>query len=75
MLSRGLIGFLMSLSLLGNLERFVRYSVSVYPVFAGGWVGEPTSKEAYLEQGGKSTHLSVTHHQQNIVVFTSLWIL
>ncbi|KAM7369448.1 hypothetical protein PAMP_013715 [Pampus punctatissimus] len=34
----------------GNIMKFVCYSVSVYPIYSG-WIGKPTSAEAYLEQG------------------------
>lgn len=34
----------------GNLNKFVRYTVSVYPIYHG-WIGRPASQEAYAEQG------------------------
>uniref|UniRef100_A0A3Q3IHZ7 Fibronectin type-III domain-containing protein n=1 Tax=Monopterus albus TaxID=43700 RepID=A0A3Q3IHZ7_MONAL len=34
----------------GNLEKFVCYNISVYPIYSG-WIGKPTSVEAFLEQG------------------------
>ncbi|KAM3600235.1 uncharacterized protein V6R79_019818 [Siganus canaliculatus] len=34
----------------GNLEKFVCYVISVYPIYSG-WIGEPASIEAFLEQG------------------------
>ncbi|XP_072310111.1 interleukin-6 receptor subunit beta [Eucyclogobius newberryi] len=34
----------------GNLERFVMYNVSVYPLYSG-WIGNPVQVGAYLEQG------------------------
>ncbi|KAK2818762.1 hypothetical protein Q5P01_024323 [Channa striata] len=33
----------------GNLKKFVCYTVTVYPIYAG-LIGKPTSAEAYLEQ-------------------------
>uniref|UniRef100_A0A8C6S910 Fibronectin type-III domain-containing protein n=1 Tax=Neogobius melanostomus TaxID=47308 RepID=A0A8C6S910_9GOBI len=36
----------------GNLDRFVRYNVSVYPLYTDmEWIGKPTHIETYLEQG------------------------
>ncbi|KAJ0012737.1 hypothetical protein NQD34_017071 [Periophthalmus magnuspinnatus] len=35
---------------LGNLEEFVRYNVSVYPLYSG-WIGKPLHVETYFEQG------------------------
>ncbi|XP_029300368.1 interleukin-6 receptor subunit beta isoform X2 [Cottoperca gobio] len=37
----------------GNLEKFVCYNVSVYPIYSG-WSGKPASKAAFLEQGAPS---------------------
>ncbi|XP_033951974.1 interleukin-6 receptor subunit beta isoform X1 [Pseudochaenichthys georgianus] len=34
----------------GNLEGFVRYTVSVYSIYSGR-IGKPASKEAYLKEG------------------------
>nr|XP_046231089.1 interleukin-6 receptor subunit beta isoform X2 [Scatophagus argus] len=34
----------------GNLEKFVCYNISVYPIYSG-WIGKPASIEAFLEQG------------------------
>ncbi|XP_071323141.1 interleukin-6 receptor subunit beta isoform X2 [Trachinotus anak] len=34
----------------GNLEKFVCYSVSVYPIYSG-WLGRAATMEAFLEQG------------------------
>ncbi|TNM92469.1 hypothetical protein fugu_019481 [Takifugu bimaculatus] len=34
----------------GNLERFVCYNISVYPIYSG-WIGKPLTKQAFLEQG------------------------
>lgn len=34
----------------GSLKSFVCYNISVYPVFYG-WVGKPTTMQAYLEEG------------------------
>ncbi|KAK7895853.1 hypothetical protein WMY93_021178 [Mugilogobius chulae] len=34
----------------GNLEKFVRYNVSVYPLYSGQ-IGKPVHVETYLEQG------------------------
>ncbi|XP_040013305.1 interleukin-6 receptor subunit beta isoform X2 [Xiphias gladius] len=34
----------------GNLEKFVCYTISVYPIYSG-WTGKPASVEAFLEQG------------------------
>lgn len=36
----------------GNLEKFVCYNVSVYPIYSQR-IGKPASVEAFLEQGGK----------------------
>lgn len=38
-------------SIRGNLEKFVRYNVSVYPLYSG-WIGKPTHVQTYLAQGG-----------------------
>ncbi|GAA6227209.1 interleukin-6 receptor subunit beta isoform X1 [Lates japonicus] len=35
----------------GNLEKFICYSVSVYPVYSGKVIGKPASKEVYQEEG------------------------
>lgn len=37
----------------GNLKEFVRYIVSVYPLYSG-WIGKPTHRETYLEQKAPS---------------------
>lgn len=34
----------------GNLEKFVCYNISVYPIYFG-WIGKPASVKAFLEQG------------------------
>lgn len=36
--------------ILGNLEKFKRYNISVYPVYSG-MVGKPVTRVAFLEQG------------------------
>lgn len=40
----------MSISNLGNLEKFVCYKVSVYPIYSG-LTGKSETKEAFLEEG------------------------
>uniref|UniRef100_A0A673ACK2 Fibronectin type-III domain-containing protein n=1 Tax=Sphaeramia orbicularis TaxID=375764 RepID=A0A673ACK2_9TELE len=44
----------------GYLEEFVRYNVSVYPIYRHGWIGKPARVEAYLRQGVPLDGPSVT---------------
>ncbi|XP_061657842.1 interleukin-6 receptor subunit beta [Syngnathoides biaculeatus] len=37
-------------SIKANIEKFISYSISVYPIYSG-WVGKPASVEAFLEEG------------------------
>lgn len=45
-------------SIKGNLEKFVCYTVSVYPIYSG-WTGKPASVPAYLEQAAPAEAPSV----------------
>lgn len=44
------------MSNLGKLEKFICYTVSVYPIYSGKVIGKPASKEVYQEEGGKITY-------------------
>lgn len=57
--SRDLLGFWRPVSLPGSLKSFVCYNVSVVPIFSG-WVGKPTTREAYLEEDGKGSGFIVS---------------
>jgi hypothetical protein len=41
---------------LGDLENFIYYNISVYPIYSD-WIGQPVTIPAYLEQGGKNVKL------------------
>ncbi|XP_073334779.1 interleukin-6 receptor subunit beta isoform X2 [Pagrus major] len=43
----------------GNLEKFVCYSVSVYPIYSG-WIGKPASVKAFLEEGAPLESPAIT---------------